>query len=299
MDTFPLHFAVPSLADAPRVRECARHALSSDLSFANIYLLQEKYGTTIAFNGGFLFRHFSGSGRLSGYAFPCGEGDVRQAIELIRRDAAARHREARFCLLTPEQAALLRDICPDAYDYRTDRGDADYLYEQPQLATLPGAAYHGKRNHIAQFEREHKWHFETITDENVQDALAVAQAWLSGVPEPSPALQHEARSLRNALRLHRSLELFGGVLYAENTPAAMCLGSFISPGVADIHYEKCTPECKKAYPLINREMARALEHCRLINREEDLNQPGLRQAKLSYHPALVLEKFTAIPLLPC
>ena len=72
----------------------------------------------------------------------------------------------------------------------------------------------------------------------------------------------------------------------------MSLASYISPIVADIHYEKCTPEYRDAYPVINQEMAKMLP-CTLINREEDLNIPGLRQAKLSYKPDHILQKLKA------
>jgi len=44
--------------------------------------------------------------------------------------------------------------------------------------------------------------------------------------------------------------------------------------------------------LINREFSRMLfDDCRYINREQDLGEPGLRNAKLSYHPVELVKKF--------
>ena len=81
-------------------------------------------------------------------------------------------------------------------------------------------------------------------------------------------------------------------------PVAMSVASFISPSVADVHYEKCLPAFRDVYPLINRELARCLG-CEFINREEDLNIPGLRKAKESYYPAQLLTKYTAYPHHSC
>lgn len=297
MDSSSLTFAPPVLADASRVRALTQQAVGSDLAFANIFLLQEKYGTTIAFAKGFLFRHFSGGGRLSGYAFPCGNGNIKEAVDMICCDAAAQQRSLQFCLLTAEQKNLLEELLPGQFTYATDRGDADYLYSYTQLAELPGSVFHAKRNHIAQFERANSdWQFKLLDSDTAQDALHIAQAWLLSIADASPALQHEYRAIENALAHLDELSLFGGVLYVDNEPISMSIGSYISPKIADIHYEKCLPEWKKAYPLINREMARHLHTCDLINREEDLNQPGLRQAKLSYHPILIHEKYTATPV---
>ncbi len=293
MTTRPLPFAEPALSDAIAVRQLTGSAQQSDLSFANIYLLRHKYGTEIALQDGFLFRHFSGHGRLQGYAFPCGAADPSPALRCMELDAAVRQRPFRFCLLTEEQVSLLRGFYPGRFRYTSDPGDADYIYERSVLAELPGARFHRKRNHLERFLREFPhWCVQPLSALNAPDALSVAAAWLG--EEASPALRHEYEAIAHALESMPELALFGAVLYVEGAPVAMTIASMLSPEVADIHYEKCLPSFRSAYPLINREMARLLS-CPLMNREEDINIPGLRQAKLSYFPSLILSKFNALP----
>ncbi len=295
MPPCPLPFASPSLQDAAAVRHAARATRQSDLSFANIYLLRHKYGTEVALEGGFLFRHFNGSGRLQGYAFPCGGGDPVPALLRVQEDAGQRGRALRFCLLLEEERRLLEELWPGRFCFHADPGDADYLYAREQLAELPGTRFHRKRNHLERFKRTcPTWNIEPLTAANAADALAVASGWLDAAETASPALLHEHEAIAQALRLMDALALFGAVLYVDAAPVAMAIGSMISPDVADVHYEKCLPAFRSAYPVINQALAQLLT-CALINREEDLNQPGLRQAKLSYFPAQVLTKYNALP----
>ncbi len=295
----PLPFAEPFLTDAPIVRRAAVSAQQSDLAFANVYLLRRKYGTQIAAEGGFLFRHFSGHGRLQGYAFPCGEGNPRPALVRIEEDAALRGRPFRFSLLLEEQVKVLQELYPGRFAFSADRGDADYLYARSALAELPGARYHRKRNHIARFEREYpSWCVLPLGPPQAADALSVASGWLASAMEgdavPTPALQHEHEAIVQAVSAMDELGLFGILLYVGGEPVAMAIGSMISGDVADVHYEKCLPEFRSAYPVINRALASQLS-CSFINREEDLNYPGLRQAKLSYFPSVILSKYNALP----
>ena len=58
-----------------------------------------------------------------------------------------------------------------------------------------------------------------------------------------------------------------------------------------VHVEKAFAEVEGAYPMINQQFVQ--HECmgyRYVNREEDTGAEGLRKAKLSYHPAFLVEK---------
>ena len=61
-----------------------------------------------------------------------------------------------------------------------------------------------------------------------------------------------------------------------------------------VHIEKAKREYKGAFQMINMLFSRTeLESCgiKYINREDDVGDEGLRQAKLSYFPAYMLRKY--------
>ena len=300
----------------------------SDASFANIFLLRQKYGTQIALQDGFLFRYYNGQGSRRGYAFPLGEGDLPQALAAIEADARDSGRPLEFCLVDEPRAQILRDYfnakaglngTEPSLHFEENRGDSDYIYSAESLATLAGNQYKKKRNHVSRFSRTYSdYEIRPLTAENFVDALEVEKKWLkieklddlanpdcectceceeaawAERSEDEKSRLSEYCAICEALEKFDELGLRGAVLYVAGVPAAMTMASEIAPGVWDIHFEKVIDEyaVNGGYAIINKLFAEKLwaTGAHLINREEDINIEGLRKAKLSYYPQTILDK---------
>lgn len=290
-----LPFRPPTIGDIPTIQICTQASLQSDLAAPNLYLLRHKYDTQLLFHMEHLIRFYPGKGRLCGYTYPIGgnPNNVAACLNDIKKDAIARGNKLMFCLLTETEAQRICDFFDNKVKITCDAGDADYLYNREDLAELPGTLFHKKRNRLAAFKRHFPHHsFTEMDDKNKFIAMDIAREWYAA-QLPSPALLHELHAIEHALEHFNALNLCGGIVRVDGKPVGMCIASQINPGMADIHYEKCLPLYKEAYTYINNEMALHLT-TPLINREEDLNVEGLRAAKISYHPCLILKKFSAL-----
>ncbi len=73
---------------------------------------------------------------------------------------------------------------------------------------------------------------------------------------------------------------------------AFSLGEHLNRETAVIHVEKANPAIPGLYPMINQQFCeKSWSAAPMVNREQDLGEPGLRQAKLSYYPDHWAEKF--------
>lgn len=294
-----LDFVPPRLDCARTIRDLVESSglVGNDLNFANMFLLRNKHSITISLRDGMLYRHYAGT-RLAGYAFPLGTGNIHTAIENVLRDAKSRNRPPLFCLLTAEQTATLETLYPGRYRFVADRGSADYLYSRTRLANLAGRDFHRKRNFMTRFEKTYpQWRFVPLTTENLPEALTVARRWFQHCNEKGdPELVAERLAIDAATENFAPLALSGGIVYIKDVPCAMCIGSQTNRFVYDVHFEKVVPEVPLAHVVVVRETARLLPWVRLINREEDLNLPGLRDSKLSWFPESILLKYSATPI---
>lgn len=315
-----INFKSPKLSDRAAVAKAVADSgyTGSDASFANIFLLQQKYGTQIALQDGFLFRYYNGQGSRRGYAFPLGSGDVAAAIALTVEDARQSGRPLEFCLVDEPRAQILRENF-DTLHFEENRGDSDYIYSAESLATLAGNLYKKKRNHISRFNRSYlDYEIRTLTSENFADALTVEKSWLNietlgessdtdcectcecreaawaERSEDEKSRLSEYCAIREAIEHFDELGMKGAVLYVGGVPAGMTMASEIVPGVWDIHFEKVIDEyaVNGGYAVINKLFAERLvaAGAKFINREEDINIEGLRKAKLSYYPQTILDK---------
>ena len=78
---------------------------------------------------------------------------------------------------------------------------------------------------------------------------------------------------------YEALGFIGGLLYQNGEPVAFTAGTKLDEEVFDVHFEKALPGVEGAYIM--------------VNREEDMGLEGLRKAKESYHPDILLMKYFA------
>lgn len=177
------------------------------------------------------------------------------------------------------------------YRVEFDRDNSDYLYLAGDLAELPGKRFHKKRNHVNAFRSAFSHTERPMDRDTVHDAIAVLDAWRA-----DRDTEGDYRPSREALELYRELGLSGLVVYVDETPVAYALGEPLPDGTSYVvHSEKALSGYRGAYQHVNSALASTLVgRYTYINREQDLGDAGLRQAKMTYRPVGFVEKFRVV-----
>lgn len=279
----------------------AQGSLCCEFNFANIYLWSRAYPQKIARLGDRLLVQIQGKLGLC-YLCPAGSGPLAPAVDALAGDAGRHKVPLTLVCVTREQKAALEEVCPGRFAFEEDRDGFDYIYDINRLADLPGKKLHAKRNHIHRFdERFPDWLLEPITPANVPECVELERRWAAvrreEPGEDADAMSEESVAVIEALYHLDKLGLEGALIRAEGGPVAFSLGGLITPECFDVNFEKSFADIQGAYPAINRELARLIRArhpgVKWLNREDDLGLEGLRRAKLSYYPDILLTKFTA------
>lgn len=295
-----LEWSIPEAEDEDWINSCiaVSGTMASDASFANIYLLRNKYSTKISRYKDFIIRKYSGKGARCGYTFPLGKGDVAKALAEIEKDAKECGERLQFAFVTEEQKEVLENTMPARFCYSSDAGDSDYIYLRSELASLSGKAFHKKKNHFSKFVRTYPdYKYYEIGACNIYDAQKVADAWYYEHLQDEDASQlAEYKAIKEALENFEELGLIGGIIYVNDSPCAMTIASKINENTVDVHFEKAVGEyaLNGGYAAINKLFSEKLDGVTWLNREEDIGIEGLRKAKLSYRPKIMLKKYSAV-----
>lgn len=266
-----------------------------DLSFSNLCSWRFLYDTKFAVIDEFLVFKFWVEDQLA-YMMPVGSGDLKAVLRALIDDANEENKP--FCMLgvCSFMRADLEAILPDRFTFTEDRAYADYIYLRSELSSLIGKKFQPKRNHINRFRNTYPDHeYTPITPDHIQECLDLEAEWCKvNHCDQQEGTGNERRALIYALHNFEALGLTGGILRVNGKIVAFTFGMPINHETFGIHVEKADTTVDGAYAMINYEFANRIpEKYTYINREEDLGIEGLRKAKLSYQPILILEKYMA------
>ena len=181
--------------------------------------------------------------------------------------------------------------------FTPDRDQFEYVYSVKDLISLKGKAYAHKRNRVRAFLDGYEWDYEELTPALFDEVMDFQERWRvhreeKMTPDEAASLDDEDLAIRNAFEKWGEFKLCGGVLRVDGKVIAYTIAEELDGENLDARFEKAFPEYAGSYQAINYMFLK--NHgsgYKFVNREEDMGEPGLREAKESYNPIIMLEKY--------
>ncbi len=251
-----------------------------DYSFVNAYAWQDLTAWEVGEIAGCVcLRYPDGKGAFV-YLYPAGEKAKYAVEEICARERAALSREVTFY-----GGEEMKQGLPEA-EFFPQRGLFDYLYRAEELLNY-SSALRTQRQQAAAFEREYPRHRLIAWNEESLFWEAAERLW-GREDEDQRKVLSRLWECRNFLE--------GAILTVEGKIAGITAASFLCGDTLDVHLEKADTSYRGIYAFLRREFLRRVYQKRefsFINREEDMNIEGLREAKLRLKPVALVEKYLA------
>ena len=193
---------------------------------------------------------------------------MEDRIAGIREIVAYMKEQGEECYFYPvanEELSLFEEA---GYRIETERDEGwnDYVYDITALANMKGKKYHNHKNHINKFNALY---------ENVEKATIAKEENVK------------------AKEVLSDLEAYGVVGYVLKVDGKI-VGLEVGEILGDYYYshiEKADKTYNGVYSKLVQLVSQDLqEKVKYMNREEDLNEPGLRRSKRGYKPIGYIEK---------
>ena len=260
---------------------------ASDFSFGNIWGWAEHYGLEWAFTKELCWIKQTRNGPESLWA-PVGDWTSVYWRETVTAPCTM--------IRTPQMLInTLINVFSGDISIEETPGQWEYLYSVRELVELKGNRFHRKKNLFSQFQKQYAWTYESMTFSSVQQVAAMQKEWcLAHECQGSDALAAENTAIARILSHWDALHgLMGGILRVNGRIAAYTIAEPLDRESLVIHFEKGVNEYKGVYQAVNALfLARAASDFLVVNREQDLDEEGLRRAKKSYNPIGQLRKNT-------
>ena len=262
---------------------------ASDYSFINLWGWSEAYGLSWAWQDTLVW--IRQSRPTVSYWAPVGDWIGTDWEKVL----SANFPRGTVFIRVPERLVnLWQSVQGERLQVAETRGQWDYLYSKADLVGLKGNRYHKKKNLLNQFVKNYPHVYAPLTADSVGQALALQDAWCTWRDcESSATLAAENRVIARILKAWGRLEgVLAGGLWVKEALVAYTVAEALDPNTLLIHFEKGDAGFKGVYQAISQLfLADQGDRFTTVNREQDLDDAGLRQAKLSYHPTNFLRKY--------
>ncbi len=286
------NFHQPTMDDFDWLKNVLEKAqpMSCEYALSNLIGWAKHYGAQIAEIEGCLVAKIQ---KNEVFGFPKGD-NWSAALAALKKE----YEYPSFYGLTVEEKELIEKSFPGEYVFYPSRNSFDYIYRVSDLANLTGKKYHSKRNHISYFKKTYNWSYEEMNSDNLAECIRMNEKWYElNVDKDPEGIEAEREVLNLSFDNFEKFGFTGGLLRVEGEVVAFTFGEKLNENTFVTHFEKAFADIRGAYPMINNQFAQnTINGFEFVNREDDIGSEGLRKAKLSYYPEILLEKFTAVKI---
>jgi len=266
--------------------------LNSELNFATIWLWDTESRTQIHVQDDLVIVRMICCDKRIYFPPLCDDALLPHAVDLIAQESAREGMPFEICGLTEKRAALLDRT---KHKITTERWESDYLYNAQDLITLVGKKFHSKRNFVTRFRSAHQFDFRAYDEQSDREnILGLFKKWNETVAHETWAREHGV--ILRALDNWKDLDLKISVLYVDGILVAFSAVQATNSQVGYTYLEKADTSYVGVYQMINQLTAIAhFQNVKYINRQDDMGIEGLRKAKMSYNPVMLIDKYRVKP----
>lgn len=169
------------------------------------------------------------------------------------------------------------------------RNQFDYIYLRSDLSALHGGKLKAKRNHVNRFIAEYpNFVYQPLIPEFFDQCSLLTDKWKED-RDSDDTIVAERRAMETVFAHWDALDMIGGCIFIDGRMVAFTYGAAVTTDTIDVCVEKADRNVDGAFSIINQQFAEHLpDQFVYVNREEDMGLPGLRKAKMSYHPEILL-----------
>lgn len=305
-ESSPLHFEPITLDAMPEIGRILQMSpsLTCDYSIGGIYMWINYFHYRYCIFNDTLFITGVEENCLERQAFSCPVGamPLPEAIALLEGYCREHGLELRFSAIPADRLSCFMAYNPDfRVEELTDW--SDYVYDAASFALLSGKKLAKKRNHVNRFRADYpEAHLDVLTVADTDSLKRVLAQWASAEDKEAGS-STRLEELNQVFDVLDNLDAYGfdgAVLRtggADDRIVAFTLGEKINETLY-VHIEKMDHSVSGVGETIAHlfagSMTRKYDDLRFLNREEDCGDPGLRYAKQSWQPAMLLRKYNVV-----
>ena len=305
-ESSPLHFKRITPEAMPEIRRILQMSpsLTCDYSIGGLYMWINYFGYKYCIYKDTLFITGVEENHLDRQAFSCPVGamPLPEAIALLEEYCNERGLALRFSAVPADRLSCFLTYKPEfQVEELTDW--ADYVYEAEKFATLSGKKLAKKRNHVNRFRTDYPdAHLDPLTEEDIKEIKDTLARWTQDetIDTTSSTKVEELNQVFDVLDNLDRYKFDGAILRSggdDDRIVAFTLGEKINDTLF-VHIEKMDHNVSGAGETVAhmfaKKMCEKYPDLSFLNREEDCGDPGLRYAKQSWQPAMLLKKYNVV-----